>query len=169
MPWLLASPSQRLWYLLYRFLSFLELGGFLTHAPHQCAQMIILIDSTTFQSYYECCNLVDPPGGSNSPVMIGYCYVITSQRPERVTQTVHLMKDACGLVVLYCDYIKGPIYKHGVTLTPAWISNCMPSKMWNEIMYPFPNFNGTVVEFWEWISNFIPRFVRDVITYPCWD
>ena len=25
---------------------------------------------------------------------------------------------------------------------PAWISNHMPSKVWYEITYPFPNFNG---------------------------
>ena len=34
--------------------------------------------------------------------------------------------------------------------------------MWDETAYPFPNF-------WEWISNFIPQFIRHVITYPCWD
>ena len=27
-----------------------------------------------------------------------------------------------------------------------WISNHTPSKVWNEITYPFPNFNGTVFE-----------------------
>ena len=41
--------------------------------------------------------------------------------------------------------------------------------MWDEITYPFPNFNGCTVEAWEWISNFIPHFIVDVITYPCWD
>ena len=25
---------------------------------------------------------------------------------------------------------------------PAWISNHMPSKVWDEINYPFQNFNG---------------------------
>ena len=43
----------------------------------------------------------------------------------------------------------------------------MPSTMWDQITYPFPNFNGCTVEVWEWISNFIPHFIRDVITYPC--
>ena len=32
-----------------------------------------------------------------------------------------------------------------------------------EITYPFPNFNGTTVEVWEWISNFIPHFTGHVI------
>ena len=27
--------------------------------------------------------------------------------------------------------------------------------MWDEITYPFPNFNGYTVEVWEYVSNFI--------------
>ena len=45
----------------------------------------------------------------------------------------------------------------------------MPSEVWEEIIYPFPNFNGYSVEAWEWISNFIPDFIMDVIIYPSWD
>ena len=37
-------------------------------------------------------------------------------------------------------------------------------EVWDEIIYPFPNFNDATVEVWERISNFIPHF-----TYPCWD
>ena len=37
--------------------------------------------------------------------------------------------------------------------------------MCDDISYPFPNFNGTAVEAWEWISNFIPHFTTYVITY----
>ena len=76
-----------------------------------------------------------------------------------------------------------PFYLHGLTLIPAWISNHMPGKVWDEITYPFLNFNGlwgeitypfinfngATVEVKEWISNFIPHIVMDVITYPCWD
>ena len=43
------------------------------------------------------------------------------------------------------------------------MSNHMPSKVWDGIIYPFPNFNGGTVEVWEWISNFIPHFIMDVI------
>ena len=32
---------------------------------------------------------------------------------------------------------------------PAWISNYMPSKVWNEITYPFLNFNGCAVVSWD--------------------
>ena len=38
--------------------------------------------------------------------------------------------------------------KHGLTLIPAWISYHAPSKVWNEIIYPFPNFNGCTIEIW---------------------
>ena len=31
-------------------------------------------------------------------------------------------------------------------LIPAWISNYMPGKVWDEIIYPFLNFNGCTVE-----------------------
>ena len=37
------------------------------------------------------------------------------------------------------------------------------------IPYLFPNFNGCTVEVREWISNFIPYFLMNVITYPSRD
>ena len=37
-------------------------------------------------------------------------------------------------------------YWQGLTLIPAWISNYMPSNVWDEITYPFLNFNGATVE-----------------------
>ena len=46
----------------------------------------------------------------------------------------------------------------------AWKSNHASSKVWDEITYPFPNFNGCTVYVWEWISNCIPQFIMDVIT-----
>ena len=61
------------------------------------------------------------------------------------------------------------LYSHGLTLIPAWISNYMPSKMWDEITYPFPNFNGATVEVWERKSNLIPHYIIEAITYLCWD
>ena len=42
---------------------------------------------------------------------------------------------------------------HDLTLMPAWISNRMSCKVWDEITYHFPNFNGTTVEVWESIKN----------------
>ena len=43
----------------------------------------------------------------------------------------------------------------------------MLNKVWDEIIYPFPNLN--FIEVWKWISDFIPHFIMDVITYACWD
>ena len=40
----------------------------------------------------------------------------------------------------------GPFYEHGLTLIPAWISNYIHYKVWDEITYPFLNFNGATVE-----------------------
>ena len=39
----------------------------------------------------------------------------------------------------------------------------------NEITYPFQNLNGATVEVWKGISNFIPHYIVDLITYPCRD
>ena len=40
----------------------------------------------------------------------------------------------------------------------------MPSKVWDEVTYPFPNF--CTAEVLERIRNFIPHFLMDVTT-PC--
>ena len=39
-----------------------------------------------------------------------------------------------------------PFYLHGSTLIPAWINNYIHYKVWDEITYPFLNFNGATVE-----------------------
>ena len=36
---------------------------------------------------------------------------------------------------------------------------------WINFIYPLRNFKDANVEFWEWISNFIPHFTGHVITY----
>ena len=56
-------------------------------------------------------------------------------------------------------HASSPFYKHGLTLIPAWISDHILSKVWDEIIYPFSNFNDCTVEVGEWISNFIPHFI----------
>ena len=56
-----------------------------------------------------------------------------------------------------------PIFYHGLTLIPVWISNHMSGKLWDKNTYPFPNFNGCTVEVWELMNNFIPRFIMNVI------
>ena len=39
-----------------------------------------------------------------------------------------------------------PFCLHGLTLIPAWTSNYIHYKMWDEITYPFLNLNGRTVE-----------------------
>ena len=59
-----------------------------------------------------------------------------------------------------------PFWLTWLTLIPAWINNHMQSKMSGEFTDPFPNFSFPTVEVWEWISNFIPHFIMNVILYP---
>ena len=58
-----------------------------------------------------------------------------------------------GIRYTYPDGL-GPFYYHGLTLIQTWISNYSHYNVWDEIAYPFPNFNGITVEVWEWINNF---------------
>ena len=58
--------------------------------------------------------------------------------------------------------VNKPIFYSGLT----WINNHNPSKVWDEITYPFPNFNDCAVEVSERISYFTPHFIMDIITYP---
>ena len=44
---------------------------------------------------------------------------------------------------------------------PEWISNAIHYEVWDEIIYPFPNFNGATIEVWEWMNNLIPHIVMD--------
>ena len=44
-----------------------------------------------------------------------------------------------------------------------------PVKCVMKLLIHSQNFNGCTVEVREWASNFIPYFIMDVITYPCWD
>ena len=48
----------------------------------------------------------------------------------------------------------------------AWISNHMPIKEWDEIMFPFTNFNACKVEVWVWICNLITNLITGIVTYP---
>ena len=39
-----------------------------------------------------------------------------------------------------------PFYQHELSLTPAWKSNHIYHKVWHEVTYPLPNFNGDQIE-----------------------
>ena len=61
---------------------------------------------------------------------------------------------------------QGPLL---LTLISAWISNHMPSKVYNKITYPFSNFSRYTRWNLEIDSNLIPHLIMDVITYPWWN
>ena len=69
-------------------------------------------------------------------------------------------------IILPC--LLGSIINNKDYLIRPWINNHIHYKVWDEITYPFPNFNSATVEVWEWISNLIAHFMIDVITYLCW-
>ena len=104
--------------------------------------------------------MIDSDFGTNNAIFASYCFKVNA-----------LLNASCYIWYkpFVIKYICGLFYQHGLTLIPAWISNHMPSKAWDEITYPFLNFNYCTVDVCEWISNFIPQFIMHVITYPCWD
>ena len=57
---------------------------------------------------------------------------------------------------------------YGADVIQAWMTNHIPSIVWGEITYLFPNFNGSLDEVWEWISDFTPLMLITVITHPWW-
>ena len=54
--------------------------------------------------------------------------------------------DPWGLSICHENYTRAPFYWHGLTLILPWISNYILSKIWDEITYPFLNFNSCTVE-----------------------
>ena len=78
--------------------------------------------------------------------------------------------DILGLYcTAYTQHSSGSLHTRPVSWTdsPAWISNNIYLKAWDEIIYPSPNLNGATVEVWELISKFIPYVPGHVITYSC--
>ena len=95
-------------------------------------------------------------------------YVKAKQQNERYKYLLFSIGEWVGAQPQWI-YCSGPFYQHWLTLIPTWISNHTRSEVWDKITSPFPNFNGATVAVWEWISNFIPHYILDVITYPATD
>ena len=70
----------------------------------------------------------------------------------------------CNITRYYTQHgnDKSKMSLHMLTLISSWISNYILHKMWGEITYPYPNFNGCTVEVREWISNFESHFTRPI-------
>ena len=62
-------------------------------------------------------------------------------------------------------YIRGSFYWNGLTLFPARRSYLMPSKVRDEIIYQFPNFNCCTIDAWEWINDFLLLKMRIAVKW----
>ena len=110
------------------------------------------------------------PGGPHAGPMNLAIWVI---QPNSTAPFIFMTKFLCNVQSWYCERVKGipvrgPFYKHGLHWIPTWIINHMSSKVWDEIIYPFPNFNSCIVE----VGNgkgISPHTMLPLIIYLCWD
>ena len=65
-----------------------------------------------------------------------------------------------ALTWLYCSFngLEHPVMavntcQNGLSLIPVWMSDHIYSKVWDEITYPFPNFNGCTIEVLEQVIS----------------
>ena len=60
---------------------------------------------------------------------------------------------------------------YGLTESGAWTSNHTHGFIWDVIIHPFLNFNGSLTKPLEfsraWMNIYIPLFYMGVITYSC--
>ena len=69
-----------------------------------------------------------------------------------------------GNVWIHMMCILWPLLLMWFNFNHAWISNYFHYKVWDEITYPFLNFNSYTVEVWEWISNIMgPLHLRGIV------
>ena len=61
--------------------------------------------------------------------------------------------------------VSGPFRPFTNITYPAWLSNYIHYKIWDEITNPFTNFTGATFEVWDWMDNCSPQLTRCVITY----
>ena len=40
------------------------------------------------------------------------------------------------------------------------MNNYIRYKVWDEIIFPFPNYNGLTIDAWEWMGNFVTHFTN---------
>ena len=117
------------------------------------------------------CGLMSISIYNPSHILLAKYSVIVYLVPHHIWNSAQLIdiKVPCGYFVVCCKASHWhEATNYGLTLIPAWISNHMPSKQWIEIIYPFSNFNGAIVEISWRISNFSPHFIY-AITYPYWE
>ena len=72
--------------------------------------------------------------------------------------------DANSIRITFYVY-RDPYYQHALNSVPAGISNHTLSKLWVKIIHPFPNSNGSAIQAWELISNFISHDILERYNY----
>ena len=60
--------------------------------------------------------------------------------------TTVMVADNIEAEFIWRQFGRGIFYYYGLTLNPAWLSDYIHYKVWDEITYPFLNFNGATVE-----------------------
>ena len=63
----------------------------------------------------------------------------------------------------------GPLLLTWFNINPNMDKNYIHFKVWDGVIYLFPNFNSATVEVWKWINNIMSHFTGLVITYQSWD
>ena len=80
---------------------------------------------------------------------------VNSPHKWPVTRKMFPFDDVIMTIVRSVSYplTRGPFYYHGLTQIPACMNDYTHYKVWDEIIYLFPNFDGVAFGVWEWISN----------------
>ena len=126
-----------------------------------------------FISRYINCSSLYPDSQHTGPIMQSFrpFFVFCLNKnlnKEMSDQWIETLSHSCYIIlmgwwyklsIVPCDHF----HWHCLILIPAWISNHISSKVWDEITYPFLNLNSCIVDVWEWINNFIPHFLKDCL------
>ena len=114
---------------------------------------------------------ITPYGWMNVCLEVNFAIIISKGSIDNTSYSLKVMVCARSwqyFTVANDDLFDLRIYAPpGLTWIPAWLSNDIHHKMWDEITYPLPNFNVRTVEYLEWTSNFIPHLTMYLITFPC--
>ena len=92
------------------------------------------------------------------PKMVRLLKHVCVTRPQWVNSLAtrssdcHFENMICGHCSCWCP--EAPILLTWTNFSPSTNKWLHALKIWDEIMYKFPNFNNSVVEVWEWIGYF---------------
>ena len=74
---------------------------------------------------------------------INYFRLLQSQK---LACSINTQSTVSGISDTILDNIGVPFYQYRLTLIASWKNNCLCNKVWDEINYLFPNFNGFTIE-----------------------